>query len=303
MAKKGLGKGLGALIPTNFNAVINDQPQAAAPAISNQGNQVIEINIDYIESNKYQPRKVFNQEALEELAKSIKEHGLVQPIVLRKLDNNKYQLVAGERRWRAARAAGLKKIPAIIKEYSEQQTTEIAIIENIQREDLNPLEEASAYQLLIDEFKLTQEELAKRVGKSRSYVANFLRLLQAPQAIQEHVIEGELSAGHARALLTLPEAGQIQLAEKIITDDLSVRETEAIVKSIGLLKQEQKTKKKSSATANKELTPELQDLEDQLIQYFGTKVRLVNNENKGKIEIEYYSDDDLSRIIELLEIS
>jgi len=242
MAKRGLGKGLGALIPTDLDVMAElTQAEETVP----NDNKIVEIKIDLIEPNKYQPRKVFQQEALEELAKSIKEHGLVQPIVVRKA-GDKFELVAGERRWRAAKLAGLEKIPALIKDFNLQETTEIALIENIQREDLNPLEEASAYQLLLDEFKLTQEELAKKVGKSRPYIANTLRLLSAPTEIQQHVIEGKLTAGHARALLPLPPAGQIQLAEKIIKENLSVRETEAIVKSVLTIKDEQKKKQRKS---------------------------------------------------------
>ena len=298
MAKRGLGKGLGALIPTDLDVMAElTQAEETVP----NDNKIVEIKIDLIEPNKYQPRKVFQQEALEELAKSIKEHGLVQPIVVRKA-GEKFELVAGERRWRAAKLAGLEKIPALIKDFNLQETTEIALIENIQREDLNPLEEASAYQLLLDEFKLTQEELAKKVGKSRPYIANTLRLLSAPTEIQQHVIEGKLTAGHARALLPLPPAGQIQLAEKIIKENLSVRETEAIVKSVLTIKDEQKKKQKKKSQVNN-LTPDLQDIEDRLKSYFGTKVRLTNNGNRGKIEIEYYSEDDLIRIIDLIEVS
>lgn len=299
MARKGLGKGLGALIPTNFSV---DLEATQTKTADDDQNKVLEINIKQIQPNKYQPRKSFNEEALEELVQSIKEHGVVQPIVLRKA-GKKYEIVAGERRWRAAKKAGLKTIPAIIKEFTEQETTEIALIENIQREDLNPIEEAGAYQVLLEEFKLTQEELSQRIGKSRPYIANTLRLLNAPAAIQEHVINKKLSAGHVRALLPLPEAGQIQLANKIIVEKLSVRETETIVKSIIALKNEQKSKTQTKEKNTNSLDPELVDLEDRLKSYFGTKVRLVNKGNKGKIEIEYYSDDDLNRIIDLIDVS
>ncbi|HHU31786.1 MAG: ParB/RepB/Spo0J family partition protein [Zhaonellaceae bacterium] len=299
MAKKGLGKGLGALIPTNFDVISELTPSQES---TDEQNRILEISIDHIIPNRYQPRKVFIEEALEELAESIKEHGVVQPIILRKA-GKKYELIAGERRWKAAKLAGLKKIPAIVKELSEQETTEIALIENIQREDLNPIEEAGAYQMLLEEFKLTQEELAKKVGKSRPHIANTLRLLNSPLPIQEYIIKGNLTAGHARALLPLPETGQVQLAERIITENLSVRETETIVKGVIALEEEQKKKKKKTRETRGDLSPELIDIEDRLKSYFGTKVRLVNKGQKGKIEIEYYNEDDLTRIIDLLEIS
>jgi len=300
MAKKGLGKGLGALIPTSFDAVSELTP--SQESIDEQ-NKIVEISIDRIVPNRYQPRKVFKEEALEELAESIREHGVVQPIIIRKA-GEKYELIAGERRWKAAKLAGLEKVPAIVKELSEQETTEIALIENIQREDLNPIEEAGAYQILLEEFKLTQDELAKKVGKSRPHIANTLRLLNSPLQIQEYVINGKLSAGHARALLPLPETGQIQLADKIISEGLSVRETEAIVKGIITLEEEQENKKnKKASQSGRALSADLLDIEDRLKSYFGTKVRLISKGKKGKIEIEYYNEDDLIRIIDLLEIS
>ncbi|WP_227763514.1 ParB/RepB/Spo0J family partition protein [Zhaonella formicivorans] len=301
MAKKGLGKGLSALIPSS----INPEMTTTIETENNNGNtatRVVEIAVEQIEPNKYQPRKVFNADGLEELALSIKEHGVVQPVVVRKIEEDKYQLVAGERRWRACKLAGLETIPAIIKGYSEQETTEIALIENIQREDLNPLEEAAAYKVLIEEFGLTQEELSKKVGKSRPYIANSLRLLNLPEQIKEMVANGSISAGHGRALLSLPEAGQLRLAEKIQKEGLTVRETEALVKSIGILGSQQQNKKKGN-TGKKDLSPEIIDIEEKLRHYFGTKVRLLNNNNGGKIEIEYYSVEELNRILDLLSIS
>lgn len=302
MAKKGLGKGLSALIPSSLNPEMTTTIETE----NNNGNtatRVVEIAVEQIEPNKYQPRKVFNADGLEELALSIKEHGVVQPVVVRKIEEDKYQLVAGERRWRACKIAGLETIPAIIKGYSEQETTEIALIENIQREDLNPLEEAAAYKVLIEEFGLTQEELSKKVGKSRPYIANSLRLLNLPEQIKEMVANGSISAGHGRALLSLPEAGQLRLAEKIQKEGLTVRETEALVKSIGILGSEQQQNKKKENTAKKDLSPEIIDIEEKLRHYFGTKVRLLNNNNGGKIEIEYYSVEELNRILDLLSIS
>jgi ParB family chromosome partitioning protein len=302
MAKKGLGKGLSALIPSSLNPEMTTTIETE----NNNGNtatRVVEIAVEKIEPNKYQPRKVFNADGLEELALSIKEHGVVQPVVVRKIEEDKYQLVAGERRWRACKIAGLETIPAIIKGYSEQETTEIALIENIQREDLNPLEEAAAYKVLIEEFGLTQEELSNKVGKSRPYIANSLRLLNLPEQIKEMVANGSISAGHGRALLSLPEAGQLRLAEKIQKEGLTVRETEALVKSIGILGSEQQQNKKKENTAKKDLSPEIIDIEEKLRHYFGTKVRLLNNNNGGKIEIEYYSVEELNRILDLLSIS
>lgn len=301
MAKKGLGKGLSALIPSSLNPEMTTTIETE----NNNGNtatRVVEIAVEQIEPNKYQPRKVFNADGLEELALSIKEHGVVQPVVVRKIEEDKYQLVAGERRWRACKIAGLETIPAIIKGYSEQETTEIALIENIQREDLNPLEEAAAYKVLIEEFGLTQEELSNKVGKSRPYIANSLRLLNLPEQIKEMVANGSISAGHGRALLSLPEAGQLRLAEKIQKEGLTVRETEALVKSIGILGSQQQNKKKGN-TSKKDLSPEIIDIEEKLRHYFGTKVRLLNNNNGGKIEIEYYSVEELNRILDLLSIS
>ncbi|MDS1029840.1 ParB/RepB/Spo0J family partition protein [Bacillota bacterium LX-D] len=293
MAKKGLGRGLGALIPTSVD---NDEELD-----EKNSSQILELDIKEIMPNKFQPRRDFNQSALEELALSIKEHGVVQPIVVRK-KNNKYELVAGERRWRASQIAGLKTIPAVIKDYSEQEITEIALIENIQREDLNPIEEAWAYKVLLEEFNLTQEELAQKVAKSRSYLANSLRLLNLPEKIKEFVIDGKISTGHARALLILPEAGQIKLAEKIVSEGLTVRDTEKLVKSVQLLNAEQHEEKPKKNNNRQNYDPEIAALEEKLKQFFSTKVNLIHKHKKGKIEIEYYNKEDLNRILELLQI-
>jgi ParB family chromosome partitioning protein len=232
------------------------------------------------------------EKGLEELAESIKLHGVVQPLLLQK-NGTRFTIIAGERRWRAARLAGLKKIPAVIKEYSKQQVVEVALIENIQREDLNPIEEAAAYNSLMKEYGLTQEEAAVRVGKSRSAVANSLRLLALPEQIMKMVSEQVISAGHARALLGLSDAKlQLQVADTIVKRGLSVRETEQL---IAMMKAPQKKKKVA-----KQLTPELAELETTMKRFFGTKVKINGTVNRGKIEIEYCTRDDIERILEIV---
>ncbi|NOY65072.1 MAG: ParB/RepB/Spo0J family partition protein [Nitrospirae bacterium] len=274
MKKAALGKGLKALIPD-----------------AGSGHQ--EIDIGLIEPNPDQPRKVFNEDALEELAASISEKGVLQPVILRRADGGRYFLVAGERRWRAAKMAGLKKIPAIIKETSSQEALEIALIENIQRDDLNPIETAEAFNRLIEEYHYTQEDLAKRVGKDRATVSNFLRLLKLPPEIKGFVSQGRLSMGHAKALLSIPiRSGQIEAARVVIKKGLSVRETEALCKRILESKKKQKTKKQKD--------PNIQALEDKLKQSLGTKVEIKHKGKRGRIEIEYYSLDELDRLLERL---
>ncbi|ANX00099.1 chromosome partitioning protein ParB [Thermoclostridium stercorarium subsp. leptospartum DSM 9219] len=275
--KKGLGKGLGALLDTD-NILSGDSG-------------VMELKIIDIEPNKEQPRKNFDQEKLQALAESIKQHGVVQPIIVKKQDKG-YTIIAGERRWRAAKLAGLKTIPAIVKDLSSRETMEIALIENLQREDLNPIEEAEAYQKLMDEHGLTQEALSKLVGKSRAAIANSVRLLSLPDKIKDMLINEQLTPGHARALITVedPER-QIKLAEEIIEKDLSVRETEKLVN-------ERKNEKKQKRKAAKD--PTILDIEEKLKSILGTKVELRHNENKGKIVIEYYSNDEFNRIIEFI---
>lgn len=300
MVKKALGRGLDALIPSLKGE--NNLQERDNFLEEDTSTQVVEVALSQIEPNKYQPRTDFDQEKLEELAASIKEHGVVQPVVLRPLGPQRYQLVAGERRWRASQLAGLTSIPAIIKTFSDQETSEIALIENIQREDLNPLEEASAYKTLIEDFDLTQEELAKKVGKSRSYIANTMRLLNLPPKIQEMIGKGLLSAGHGRALLALPEPGQLKLAEKIVQEGLTVRETELVVKSLNTLQEERQKKKDNNKKEASALDPDMLDLEVRLQHFFGTKVRLINKKKRGVIEIEYYSQEELNRIIELLDL-
>lgn len=277
MNKRGLGKGLNALIPQEEN--------------SNPG--VIEIKLTEIMANENQPRKNFNDEALQTLAESIKEHGVVQPIIVTK-DKKGYGIVAGERRWRAARIAGLKSIPAIIKDYSKLEVMEIALIENIQREDLNPVEEAFAYKALIEEYQLTQEDISKRISKSRSAIANSLRLIHLPDLIKKMITEEKLTAGHGRALLGIEdEKLQMEIANKIVNEQLNVRQIENLVKKLKDNVDVQKTEKKKDI--------EVIEIEDRLKAFLGTKVILTNKKQGGKIEIQYYSNDDLERILELLE--
>lgn len=274
--KKGLGKGLGALI-------INDD---------NEPTGITEVKITEIEPNINQPRKRFDDEHLKTLSDSIRQHGIVQPIIVRK-EGEGYKIVAGERRWRAARLAGLDTIPVIIKELENKQVMEIALIENLQRQDLNPIEEAEAYERLLNEYEMTQEEISNTVGKSRSAVANSLRLLNLNEKIKSLVINEELSSGHARALMSIDNDELInKAADEVIERNLNVRDTEALVKKY-LSKKKTVTKKGKSA--------EIVEIEDYLKNVLGTKVQLMANNKKGKIMIEYYSNDELERIIELVK--
>ncbi len=285
---RALGKGLGALIP-----------QLEEDDLQNTQ----EISIEDIETNPYQPRRHFDPESLQELAASIKEHGVLQPLLVRKKDPG-YQLIAGERRLRAAKQAGLSTVPVVVKALDDRTVMEIALVENLQREDLNPLEEAEAYQRLITEFNLTQEEVAKAVGKSRPAIANTLRLLNLPEPIQQLVANGQLTMGHARALLSLerPEE-QLYISEKIITEKLSVRETEEIVRLTRLSGVSRETPGEGEEKKQKErqkIDPNLQAIIDDMTRLFGTKVRIKKNGERGKIEIEYYSPEEFERITEIL---
>ena len=284
--RPGLGKGLDSMIPPKATqrAVKEDKN-----TVSKTGETILKIN--EVEPNKKQPRKFFNEEALQELSDSIKQHGIVQPLVVAKKDDY-FEIIAGERRWRAAKLAGLKEVPVVIKDYSPQEIMEVALIENIQREDLNPVEEAKAYQNLIKEYNLKQEEVAERVSKSRSAITNSLRLLKLSDDVLTLLMEEEISSGHARALLGLEDSEkQLEIAEKIAKDHLSVREVEKLVKNIN-----QPAKK----TKKKELSNDFlyHDMEEKVKLKTGTKVRINRkSENKGKIEIEYYSQDDLEKIL------
>lgn len=290
--RKALGKGIEALIP---------KVSRVAPM------EVVSIDINKIKPNKYQSRMQFDQEKLKELANSIKRKGVVQPIIVSPSGEN-YQLVAGERRWWAAKMAELKEIPAVVKRVTDREMFEISLIENIQREDLNPIEEATAFERLMKEFNLTQQELADHLGKTRSTVANILRLINLPEEIKEFVFRKLISAGHARVLLSIAgEEKRIDLARKILKEKLTVRETEDIVERLRL-----KRAPSGKRVAQKEKSPEVVELEEELQRILGTKVRIKSTGSgrsspggggkvRGKIEIEYYSLEDLERIVELLK--
>ncbi len=257
------------------------------------GESVVILNVEDVYGNPHQPRKFFDNTALYELAESIKQHGVIQPIVVCKTAN-KYMIIAGERRFRASKMAGLTTIPAIVKIYTEKQIKEVSLIENLQREDLNPIETAEAMKELMDEFNLTQEELAERLGKSRSSVANTLRLLSLAPEVSILVADGKLSAGHARALITIPKNKQRAFADKVIAEDLSVREVEKLVRNF-LTPPEEKKKPKPT------ISKELRDMVDRMQRSFGTKVTAIGNDNKGRIYVDYYTRDDLDRICEILD--
>lgn len=285
MAKKlALGKGLSALIP-NESYNNNDNKKST-----------LSISINKIKSDKNQPRKSFDAEKIAELTESIKTHGVIQPLILRKVDEDQYIIVAGERRWRAAKIAGLKELPAIIMDLSENEVLEISLIENIQRQDLNPIEEALAYKKLINDFNMTHEELSKRIGKSRTTITNTMRLINLDDNVQQYIIEGVISEGHGRALLGVKDSKmQCELAEQVIDEKLSVRELEKLIKKMVEPKAEKDYNKQ-------ELNPYYKEIKNQLQDYFGTKVNISNKNNKGKIEIEYYSEDDLQRILDIINI-
>ncbi|MHB9144012.1 MAG: ParB/RepB/Spo0J family partition protein [Symbiobacteriia bacterium] len=283
MQKRGLGKGLQALLPE-------------AEAESGREEGVREIEVALVKPNPFQPRKAFDGEKLEELAESIREHGVVQPIVVR-VKGEGYEIVAGERRWRASRLAGLKAIPAVIREFSETEVMEIALIENLQREDLNPLEEAEAYDRLIREFGMTQEDLARRLSKSRPQISNTLRLLQLGDGLRQRVATGAISVGHAKVLLSVTDARERdKLGAAIAERGLSVREAEA------LLRKEAKSGNKPSARGGRKpgRDPGLVSVEEQLGERFGTIVRVVGGEGKGRIELSYYGNEDLQRLVDEL---
>ena len=295
--KGGLGKGLDSLIQSSTS-----RPKAAPKTEVKEKiiEKVVEkpveqkIKLSLIEPNREQPRKKFDEEALQELSDSIKQYGIIQPLVVKK-NADYYEIIAGERRWRAAKMAGLKEVPVIIKEYTEQEIVEISLIENIQRENLNPIEEAIAYKRLLDEFHLKQEEVAKRVAKSRTTVTNSLRLLKLDEKVQQMVIEEKLTSGHVRALLAIEDKNaQYNIAKKVYDEKLNVRDTEKLVKLV-LSPKAPKVKKK--------LTHEeiYHDMEERMKEIFGSKVSIQRkSEHKGKIEIEYYSDEELERILDVM---
>lgn len=291
--KGGLGKGLDSLIPMgeNFSQNKGTEREVVEKPVE------LKLRITELEPNREQPRKNFDEDSLEELADSIREYGILQPLLVQK-ENNYYKIIAGERRWRAAKKAGLKEIPVIIKEYNSQQVIEISLIENIQRQDLNPIEEAMAYKRLIEEFQLKQDEVAERVAKSRVSITNSMRLLKLNKRVQEMLIDDMISSGHARALLPIEdEEEQYMLAMKIFDEKLSVRETERLVK---LYIEPKKEKQKPVFTESEELA--YHNMEEKMKNIFGSKVSIhKRDKNKGKIEIEYYSGEELERLLELME--
>lgn len=292
MSKKfGLGKGLNALIPEDTVIL---EPKKGKDKNDDNGYSLIDINL--IKSNESQPRKSFDDEKIMELAESIKSNGIIQPLILRK-DKDEYIIVAGERRWRAAKYIGIKEIPSVIMDLTEKQILEISLIENIQREDLNSIEEAIAYKKLISDFDLTQEQLSKRIGKSRVAITNTMRLLNLSEDVQQYIIEGVISEGHGRSLLAITDSKlQCELAQNVIDDKLSVRELEFLIRKLKTKSEPSKSKPK------KETNPYYKEVIEKLENYFGTKVNVTNKNNKGKIEIEYYSEEDLQRILEIINL-
>lgn len=290
--KRGLGRGLDSLFGNYDEEEKNQEVKVETKVETVVVNEPKEIDIGLIDRNPDQPRKIFDDTALAELAESIKNYGVIQPIIVRE-NNGRYVIIAGERRWRASRLAGLKTIPAIIKEYTEQEISEIAIIENLQREDLNPIESAKAIKSLIAQYSLTQDEVADKIGKSRPAVANTLRLLSLPDAIISLVEGNKLTAGHARALLAIDNpAKQKEIALQIIQNDLTVRDVENIIKHLNTPK---------TPTVVKEKSLEIKDFEDKIKRVFSTKVQIKGTDKKGKIVIDYYSKDDLERIYDILK--
>jgi ParB family chromosome partitioning protein len=276
LGKGGLGKGLGSLLPPIEEEMVQ------------------ELDLKELRPNPYQPRKIFDQEAIDELKESIIEHGILQPLVVRKSIKG-YEIVVGERRFRAAKEAKLDKVPAIVRELSEQQMMELAILENLQREDLNPIEEGMAYQTLMEKLNLTQEEVAKRLGKSRPHIANHIRLLSLPVKIQELISEGTISMGHGRALLGLRQKNKLaSLVEKIVKENLNVRQLEKLIQQLN----ENVSRETKKPEPKADLF--LKERESSLRERFGTTVNIKQTKNKGKIEIEFFSQEDLERILELL---
>ena len=292
MSKKfGLGKGLGALIPEE-EAQEEQKPDKNTSLAANL------VSINLIKPNAGQPRKAFDEEKIQQLSESIKEHGIIQPILIKK-DGDTYSIIAGERRWRAAKAAGLKEVPVIIMDIDEKGVLEISLIENIQRQDLNPIEEAWAFRKLIEDFAFTQEELGRRLGKSRTALSNTMRLLNLDGRVQEYLIDGVITEGHGRAILALEDRElQYKLAQKVIDDGLTVRETERLISEIAKGKSLEKQKPENKVVSD----PYIADIKNKLEERFDTKVLISNKNNKGKIEIEYYSNDDLQRIMDILSI-
>ncbi len=292
MIKKGLGKGLNALLSIYDEEEEQDENVSRETKPASNGIEGIDISLIY--ANPNQPRKTFDETALKELATSIKTHGIIQPIVLNRAEDGKYMIIAGERRWRAAKMAGLEQVPAFVRNYTPKQIKEISIIENLQREDLNPIEAARAIKQLMDEYDLTQEAVADRIGKSRPAIANTLRLLNLPMDVIELIEKNMLSAGHARCLVALSSPiEQTKVAQAAVAKKLSVREMEKLVKNLlNPVKERPKT----------EQSLELRGMIEEMQRTFATKVSAIGNDNKGRIYIDYYSKDDLDRIAELIQL-
>ena len=302
MAKKGLGKGLGAIFGEDVIKESEEDIAKAKAAAVDKGEEMTSermVKLALIEPNKDQPRKDFNEEQLRELADSIKRYGVLQPLLVQK-KGNFYEIIAGERRWRAAKMAGLKEIPVVLREYTKQEGMEIALIENVQREDLNPIEEALAYQQLVKEFHLTQEEIAERVAKNRATITNSMRLLKLDERVQQMVIDEMLSTGHARAILGITDKDkQYDFAQRVFDEKLSVRDVEKEVKRL-------QNEKDSDKVKEPKIDPRLEaiyaELQEQMKKTLGTKVTIVPKDNKkGRVEIEYYSQDELDRIVGLFQ--
>ena len=292
--KKGLGKGLDSLIPDNrtvkTEAKVKTEPSVNAKELT--GEKLVKINM--IEPNREQPRRNFEEDALLELADSIKQYGVLQPLIVRE-KNNFYEIIAGERRWRAAKLAGVKEVPVIVKKFTEQEVVEIALIENIQRENLNPIEEAMAFKKLLEEYNLKQDEVAERVSKSRTAVTNSMRLLKLDERVQKMIVDEMISTGHARALLAIDDnEQQYNLANRIFDEKLSVRETEKLIKELKNPKKPKEKKEIENAFI-------YEDLAEKMKSVLGTKVSVMpKGKGKGKIEIEYYSDDELEHVFEMI---
>ena len=282
-SERGLGKGLGALL--------------GDAALQTQEAGSLSLPISQVEPGLKQPRKRFDDEALADLADSIRQHGVIQPLTVRRLSSGYYQIIAGERRWRAAKLAGLSEVPAVIIEADDRKVMELGLIENLQREDLNPMEEAGGYRVLMEEYGLTQEEVAQQVGKSRPAVANALRLLSLPPSLHPLLEDGQLSAGHARAILSIPSPQlQEKLADKVVAEGLSVRQTEALAKRLAAGEATPPPRPEGP-----DLSIYLKEAERTLGARFGRKVSIVSGKRKGRIELEYYGPDDLTALLELLE--
>ncbi len=291
--KRGLGKGLDSIIPAKVTSTSKKNDVIAAVPVEGQ---VVKVNITKVEPNRSQPRKTFDEDSLLELADSIKQLGIINPLIVTDKKDH-YEIVGGERRWRAAKKAGLKEVPVIIKDLNEQEIAEIALIDNIQREDLNPIEEALAFKKLIDDFGYTQDVVADKVSKSRVTITNSLRLLKLCEKVRQMVIDGQISTGHARALISIEnENEQIEIAQKVFDEKLSVRETEKLVKGLG------KTKKTKKTVSNKEsIDAVYASLSEKCKSAIGTKVEIISKgDGTGKIEIEFYNNDDLEKITDRL---